>query len=157
MSDGCCPADKNINGKLTCPECDNEARSVPYETLYHQLEPFAAREVNPEQNYGVCRERSCPVLYFSADQTQIWDTAETRTTVGFKQPEDEPPHPLCYCFGYTEKNIVEEIENTGESTVVDWITERVQNEECACEYKNPTGRCCLGDVGRVVSQLRSGK
>jgi hypothetical protein len=155
MSEDCCPPDEDTDSKLTCPECETEARSVSYETMYHLLEQFTVREVNPEQTYGVCRERSCSVLYFSSDHSQTWQTSETRTTVGFKQPENDSPHPVCYCFGYTEENIAEEIEDTGESTVAEWITERVQNEECACEYKNPTGRCCLGDVRGAVKKAKS--
>lgn len=150
MSEDCCPPDEDIESKLSCPDCRTESRSVPYETMYHLLEPFPARTVDPDESYGVCRERSCPVLYFSSDQRQTWDRSDARTTIGFKQPEDEAPHPVCYCFGYTEENIAEEIEQTCESTVIEWITERVQNEECACEYKNPTGRCCLGDIREAV-------
>lgn len=155
MSDDCCPteSDTDKSDLLVCPKCETEARSVPYETLYHQLEPFDARDVTLEQTYGVCREQTCPVLYFSSDHEQSWETSDVRTTVGFKQPEDEPPHPVCYCFGYTEENIADEIDETGESTVVEWITERVQADECACEFKNPTGRCCLGDVRSVLSEI----
>jgi len=158
MSDDCCPPEGNNDTKEPpgCPKCKSGARSVPHETLYHQLEPFDARDVTPEKTYGVCRKHSCPVLYFSSDHNQFWETSDVRTTVGFKQPEDESPHPVCYCFGYTEENIAREIEETGESTVVDWITERVQNGECACEYKNPTGRCCLGDVRGAVDKATGG-
>ncbi|HEY6324505.1 MAG TPA: hypothetical protein VJA16_23410 [Thermoanaerobaculia bacterium] len=33
------------------------------------------------------------------------------------------------------------------------IRERVQAGDCACEVRNPTGRCCLGEVQRVVREL----
>jgi hypothetical protein len=154
MSDDCCPteSDTSESDLLVCPKCETEARSVSYETLYHQLEPFKARDVTPEKTYGVCREQSCSVLYFSSDHEQSWETSDVRTTVGFKRSENDPPHPVCYCFGYTEENIADEIEETGKSTVVEWITERVQADECACEYKNPTGQCCLGDVREAVDK-----
>jgi hypothetical protein len=136
-----------------CPTCDTRATSVSTVTLYHLLEPLNARDVQSDKIYSVCQTRSCPILYFSNDHSQTFESPDVRTTVGFKQPEDDPPHPVCYCFGYTKENIAEEIEKTGESTVVDWITERVQADECACEYKNPTGQCCLGDVRSVLSEI----
>lgn len=135
-----------------CPSCQTRSPSVPIVTIYHLLEPSGARKIQPKQTYGVCESRSCPVIYFSSDHEQTWETTDVRTIVGFKQPKDEPPHPVCYCFGYTEENIADEIEETGESTVVEWITERVEAGECACKYKNPTGRCCLGDVRTDVDR-----
>lgn len=157
MGEECCPAEDKTRSveSLVCPQCKNVARSVPHETLYHHLEPFLARDVSLDNTYGVCRKRSCPVMYFSSDHRRSWTISEIRTTIGFKQPEDESPHPVCYCFGYTRENIADEIEDRGESTVAEWITERVQADECACEYQNPTGRCCLGDVREVVEQIES--
>lgn len=134
-----------------CPDCGEKGRSVPRVTLLHLLEPRVARGVDPAQNYGVRRERDCPVLYFSSSGDSRWTTDEVRIHVGFKRAADAPPHPVCYCFGYTEENIAREIDETGESTVVEWITERVRAGDCACEYKNPTGRCCLGDVREAVA------
>ncbi len=159
MNDDCCPTEKNDKqtDELVCSRCQTEARTVSHETLYHQLKPFFARDVDSETSYGVCRDRECSVLYFSGDHEQIWSTSDCRITVGFKQPVDEPPHPVCYCFGYTEENIAEEIEETGESTVVEWITERVQADECACAYENPTGRCCLREVKNAVDKGRNEK
>lgn len=153
MIDDCCPSDEGTETEagFICPGCGEQARCVSHETLYHLLEPRAARTVAPDETYGVCRTRTCGVLYFASDHPRTWETDEARITVGFKQPEDASPRPVCYCFGYTEENIAREIDGTGESTVVEWITERVRAGDCACEYKNPTGRCCLGDVREAVA------
>lgn len=140
--------------ELICQQCGNTARSVGRKTLYHLLEPGVARSVKPGNKYGVCRTRSCSILYFSDNHNQTWSPSDVRSTVGFKQPPNASPTPVCYCFGYTEKIIAEELETTGDSTVVEWITERVQAGECACEYKNPTGRCCLGNVREAVENAR---
>lgn len=95
------------------------------------------------------------MLYFSFDHNQVWKTSDARPSVGFKQPQDQWTQPVCYCFGYTKENIAKEIEKTGESTAVEWISKRVQNDECACEFKNPTGRCCLADVQRAVKKAKT--
>lgn len=139
--------------QYVCPDCGGDASLVPTVTLYHLLDPFQVRGISPEQSYAVCRERNCPVLYFSSDHEQTWKTSDVRTPVGFKRSPDEPPHSICYCFEYTRENIAREIEETGESTAVEWITERVQAGECACKYKNPTGRCCLKAVEQCVEEF----
>ncbi len=43
-----------------------------------------------------------------------------------------------------------EIRSTGKSTVAERITAEVKAGNCACEVKNPSGKCCLGDVTRAV-------
>lgn len=141
----------------TCPRCGNKARSVPRTTVYHMLEPVVVREVKPDGQYRVCSTRNCPVVYYGGTESNCFFHEDLRVRVGFKLPEDDPPHPVCYCFGFTEQTIAGEIERSGESTVVEWITRRVQAGECACEYRNPTGRCCLADVREVVEKLVSSR
>ena len=63
--------------------------------------------------------------------------------------------PVCYCFGYTEKSIRDEIEQTGASTATASITAEVKAGRCACEVRNPKGSCCLGDVARVERRIAS--
>lgn len=163
MSDSCCPPDPEkkedeldeVNSlSETCPQCGNKSRSVSHTTLYHMLEPVVAREVSPEVQYRVCSTRTCTVVYYGKTKPDSFTREDLRVRVGFKLPEGDSPHPVCYCFGYTEETIAEEMERSGESTVVEWISRRVQAGDCACVYKNPTGRCCLSDVNRAVEQAR---
>ena len=72
--------------------------------------------------------------------------------VGLK--ETESPTPLCYCFGHTAESAREEMVATGRSTVAERITAEVQAGNCSCEVKNPSGRCCLGDVNRAIRQIQ---
>jgi hypothetical protein len=44
----------------------------------------------------------------------------------------------------------------GATAVRDMITREVKAGHCACEVRNPTGRCCLGDVARVGNAQRRG-
>ena len=62
---------------------------------------------------------------------------------------------VCYCFGHSIQSIREEIERTGRSTVIEAISTRIKQGECACERLNPKGICCLVDVRRVVRELLS--
>jgi hypothetical protein len=39
--------------------------------------------------------------------------------------------------------------------VAERITTKVQAGNCSCEVKNPSGKCCLGDVNRAIQQIQS--
>lgn len=71
--------------------------------------------------------------------------------------KDEGPEvPICYCFDWTRKIIQDQIAETGRSTASMEIAKNVKAGLCACDDKNPKGRCCLGDVNAFVKQsLRS--
>ncbi|MBI4576114.1 MAG: cation transporter [Planctomycetes bacterium] len=96
-----------------------------------------------------CDLRDCEVVYFAADGRMLHRDA-MKVRVGAK--EQNPPRTVCYCFGHTVEGIRDEIERTGQSTVVASITAKVQAGECRCETLNPKGSCCLGDVHRAVRE-----
>jgi hypothetical protein len=73
---------------------------------------------------------------------------------GFKTPGDGL---VCYCFGHLESEVSGEVARTGSSTVVDAIRQRIRSDGCACEVRNPTGRCCLPDVMRLVRSEMAGR
>ncbi|MFC1947254.1 hypothetical protein ACFLXY_04955 [Chloroflexota bacterium] len=47
---------------------------------------------------------------------------------------------LCYCFKYTEEDIIEDLKNHGRSTILNKITEHKSNNTCNCEEKHPEHR-----------------
>jgi hypothetical protein len=57
---------------------------------------------------------------------------------------------VCYCFGFTRQDIWDEIRQTGRSTIAERISAEVKAGNCACEVKNPSGKCCLGNVTRTA-------
>jgi hypothetical protein len=71
--------------------------------------------------------------------------------VGLKEPDD-PTAPACYCFGWTPRKILEELERTGKSTVIEQIKAQVKAGNCYCEVTNPQGSCCLGNVAKAVQK-----
>jgi copper chaperone CopZ len=59
-----------------------------------------------------------------------------------------------YCFGHSPGTIRGEAERTGSSGASKRITAEVKAGHCACEVKNPSGTCCLGDVANVEKEVR---
>jgi len=99
--------------------------------------------------YYFCEAADCDVVYFAFDtQAPMFRRADLFVRVGSKEMVD--PIPVCYCFGFTRADIQREIAETGDSTVANRISAEVKAGNCACEVKNPSGKCCLGDVTRVV-------
>ncbi len=133
-----------------CKECDGKARKVERLTIEHILKDEHRSEIK-ETQYYFCGTPDCEVVYFSNETEQYFTKADVRVRVGLKEKED--PIPICYCFGHTLASAREEIARTGRSTVVERIAAEIQAGNCACEIKNPSGGCCLGEVSQAVKAL----
>src|SRR5258708_33241669 len=132
---------------MACP--GNGARSkqvdiITVKSLVRQL-PLGM----PNTQYYFCEAPGCDAVYFPQDtHAPIFRRGDLIVRVGRKETAD--PIPVCYCFGFTRQDIWDEIRSTGKSTVAERITEEVEADRCACEVKNPSGKCCLGDVTRAA-------
>lgn len=100
------------------------------------------------EQFLFCATPSCEVAYFSTTGEIVFEKQDVKVRIGVKEQED--PVPVCYCFGHTRALVWREIERTGESAVVASIKEAVQDGRCECEIRNPSGKCCLGEVTRAV-------
>jgi hypothetical protein len=88
-------------------------------------------------------------VYFAIDrEAPRFRREDLVVRVGAKETTD--PIPICYCFGFTRQDIWDEIGSTEKSTVAERIMAEVEAGHCACEVKNPSGKCCLGDVTRAA-------
>jgi Zinc binding domain len=103
----------------------------------------------PNTQYYFCEAPSCDAVYFPLDtQAPLFRREDLVVQVGSQEIED--PLLVCYCFGFTRQDIWEEIRSAGKSMVAKRITAEVEAGRCASEVKNPSGKCCLGDVTRMV-------
>jgi hypothetical protein len=50
--------------------------------------------------------------------------------------------------------VIDDVLAHGKSTVFEEITAHAKANECACDVKNPAGRCCLGNVAKVIQKAR---
>jgi DNA-binding transcriptional MerR regulator len=91
------------------------------------------------------------VVYFAAVAGAIFTADALRVRVGLKVKDD--PVPLCYCFGFEETDARAEIALTGRTTIPQRITAFIKQGMCACEERNPSGACCLGEVNKAVKRL----
>ena len=105
----------------------------------------------PNTQYYFCDASDCEVVYFASDaEAPRFRREDLVVRVNAKETGDTIP--VCYCFGFSRQDIWGEIRSTGKSTVAERITREVKAGNCACEVKNPSGKCCLGDVTRTAAE-----
>ena len=154
MSD-CCSvkSSSEVPTVAACPV--NGARSKQVEMLTIKSLVRRLPLGMPNTQYYFCEVQDCDVVYFALDsQAPIFRRADLLVPVGAKATVD--PIPVCYCFGFTRKDIQDEISDTGRSTITERISAEVKAGNCACEVKNPSGKCCLGNVTRISHECMRG-
>ncbi len=133
-----------------CPACGANGQPVETITLTHQVNPEHLEMVE-HGPFNFCRTPTCDVVYFNGNATLL-RKADVRVRVGLKETED--PVPICYCFGFTEKMVFDEVRTTGKCTIPQRITAEIKAGHCACEIRNPQGSCCLGNVNAAVKKAQ---
>lgn len=151
MSDCCdgssCDARPPAQAATTCPECGKKGKSVSLLTVKSLVRAHGRVLVG---TYFYCRTPDCAVVYFS--DAALFHKADLKVRVGLKESED--PVPLCYCFDYSRADVRDEVETKGSTDILERIKAEVKAGYCACEVKNPSGDCCLGDITRAIQQAK---
>ncbi len=145
----CCRQGEGESGEQNCPVCGARGKAVSTLTLKQMVKPEFLEMVN-KAGFMFCGTATCDVVYFHPDGERL-EKKDVRVRVGLKERED--PVPLCYCFGFTEGMVREEIGETESCTIPQRITAEVKAGHCACELRNPQGSCCLGNVTEAVKRL----
>ena len=151
MSD-CCSTkqtdDQNAPPPVVCPQCREKGKSVDIRTLKSLLRPEAMRRLDPAGRYQFCRTPGCPIVYFHPSAAFSKDDL----TVEVFQKEASDATPVCYCFGFDRKGIIEDVRRNGKSTIIHQIKQYVKEGKCACDLRNPQGSCCLGNIAGVIKE-----
>lgn len=131
--------------------CGAQSKRVSRKTVLSMLKPQFLEEALMEA-YRFCAARECPIVYFDERGTRVFTVDDLRVVVGVKTTAD--PIPLCYCFGFDESHLREEILQTGSTTIPERISRLIHEGLCACDVRNPSGGCCLGEVNRAAKTLK---
>lgn len=139
------------NDQKECKTCGAKGREVSRKTVLLMLKSDLL-EPPITGLYRFCQTSECPTVYFEEGGTRVFTIADLRVVVGLKSRID--PIPVCYCFGFNESDFREEIASTGKTTIPDRISSLIREGLCACESRNPSGGCCLGEVNRTARRLQ---
>jgi len=137
MSNCCANKSKENSSprKFTCPINAQQYVAVPVKTiLQHIKSPWL--QTLDEDKYYFCDDPECEVVYFGLTGSVITKD-ELRTVVGVKEKSDETL--VCYCFGVSKEQAKQD------TKLKKYITLQTKEKMCACDSRNPSGRCCLKD------------
>jgi len=134
-----------------CYECNGQSRPVSRRTVLLMLKPHLL-ELAMKGTFSFCAVPACPVVYFEERGIQRFTVNDLRIEVGVKAGND--PISLCYCFGFDQAHIRDEISRTGSTTVPERIAALIREGLCACDTRNPAGVCCLGEVNKAVKRIQ---
>ena len=148
MSDSCCSTSQRPPASRSCPASDFRGKPVEWLTVA----ALAARRVPPRQDFWLCEDSDCDVVYFGEDGTLL-GTSDMRVIPSFKGSPSQNDL-VCYCFLYSRQDIEDELKASGDTTIFERISAEVKAGNCACEVRNPSGKCCLGDVKRAIQETR---
>jgi hypothetical protein len=144
------PEQAHLSAEIRCPMCGQKGKSVDGATVKCLL-AISLRAVR-DVPYRFCRTPGCSIVYFSENGDQVFTTAEVRERVFQKEPDADDVF-VCYCFRYTPGDIRAEIVEAGKSAIVAEINTGIQTGQCACDWRNPQGSCCLGNVQTLIRQI----
>lgn len=148
----CCSSNlKEINeNNSVCSSCKNKAKSVKLITLKSMLIPSALETLNAEENHYFCATKDCDVVYFDTKNKKylISDIKEV-----VYQKDNSLNTSICYCFGWTREKIKQFVENELTPNPLEHIREHIKENRCGCEFNNPQGGCCIGNVTKYIKEI----
>lgn len=119
-----------------CPSCGSPGRGIETLTVKSSLHARALERIE-RGRYRFCMRPGCDIVYFK--DGLAFTRGDLRVPVFVKEPAGR--RLVCYCFEIDESAIDGESEG--------WIRAQVALGRCACEIRNPEGRCCLGNVSAL--------
>jgi Zinc binding domain len=131
-----------------CPGCGKKGKPVATLTVKSLVRDHT--RVPASASYSFCRTPGCDVVYFAGQA--VLNKPDIKVRVGIKETAD--PIPLCYCFDYTREDVRCDVDNGKNTAIPEKIKAEVQGGFCACEVKNPSGTCCLGDITRAIQKFK---
>ena len=135
-----------------CPQCRTQGQSVDNATIKCLISVSLHRVADVKHRF--CPNADCSVVYFAEDSSEEFFTGDLRERVYQKDP-DADNVLVCYCFFHTLGDIRSSVTNDEQSAIVDDIQYGIQQGHCACDWRNPEGKCCLGNVVKIVKAVHT--
>ena len=146
-----CDGNRNNVTAESCQGCGNQGAPVSRKTVLLMLKPHLLEQASIGA-YRFCGSPDCSTVYFEENGSRVFTTNDLRVIVGLKAKTD--PIAVCYCFGFAEHHLRDEIVESGNTTIPERISSLIREGLCACDSRNPSGNCCLGEVNRIAKRLK---
>jgi len=110
--------------------------------LHHIQSPLNQQIV--DDDYVFCANRSCDIGYFSTSDSIA--KAQLRAFHAGQQAM------LCYCFDISEAVYRAALGDGTAAAIKAFVVAQTKEGLCACESRNPSGRCCLAAFKRMEKE-----
>ena len=144
MSNCCsssCGSSSQASKKRLCPRHEKNGTLVSIATIQHHLKRAWLWQAK-DQAYYFCDDPNCEVAYFGEDDSVI-KQSDLRTKIGIKT--QHPDDLICYCYGVSLQQAQQN------PAIKPFVIQMTKQSNCACETRNPSGRCCLKDFPKKVT------
>lgn len=111
--------------------------------MLHQVQ-FPNNQSLPEGDYGFCSSKDCTTGYFSSS------AVIPKTQLRAFQPGQQPM--LCHCFDISESIYRSALADGTATAMKAFVVQQTKEGLCACESRNPSGRCCLANFKKMEQE-----
>jgi len=136
----CCCDPKGSSGRNSCPACGQSALPVSLQTMLHQLQTPLNQQIS-DGDYVFCANSTCDAGYFSASDTIL--KTKLRAFHAGQQTM------LCHCFDISEAVYRSALTDGTAEAIKAFVVQQTKAKLCACESRNPSGRCCLASFKQM--------
>jgi len=139
MSCACCNSTTKKT-RVTCPACGQNCFPISRQTMLHQVQ-FPDNQDIAEGDYTCCANPDCNTGYFSTSSTIL------KSSLRAFQPGQQAM--LCHCFDISESIYRTALDDGTAEAIRSFVVQQTKDKLCACESRNPSGRCCLASFKQM--------
>ena len=116
-------------------------------TLLHNVR-FPDNQLLHDNSYYYCPSADCDTAYF----TEAGDRIAKQK---LRMQEQIHQGWLCYCFDISEQQYLAALRSGTADAIKNFVIRHTESGTCACEIRNPSGRCCLAKFKNLEKQYAS--
>jgi len=111
--------------------------------MLHQVR-FPYNQSIQEDDYGFCSNKDCTTGYFSS--------AITIPKSQLQAFQSNQIAMLCHCFDIAKSAYRAALADGTAEAMKAFVVQQTKNGLCACESRNPSGRCCLANFKKMEQE-----
>lgn len=124
-----------------CPQCGNRGTPIAAKTVI----AVTSAPLPPRQPLFLCVTSDCELIYFGESGASFPVSALRQ------RPSWKGGDVFCFCFDHRKSELLAAVAAGDGHHLSASIEARVRAGDCACELRNPSGRCCLPEIRRATA------
>ena len=133
-----------------CPLCNKASKKISSITIKSMIKQEYKKNITKFGSFYFCNNPYCSIVYFK--NKKVIKENEVIKKVAIKEWVN--PKIICYCFNLTKEKLIENILLHGKNYIFKSIKNKINKSKCNCEKENPSGKCCLNDIQKIINELK---